>query len=176
MTSHISITTMTWVIPLFVVLIVICVAAAVVVFFFYQRRKRVYTNKMNTTYNPLYPTMRSVVPDSWEIKPDQLRITTKLGEGAFGKVSKGTIKKDGVEVLVAVKMLKDDSFSEQEAEALWKEIALMKKVGSHPHIVNIMGCVTVKAPIYLLVEFVANGDLQVSLCNHGNGVLVTMVT
>ena len=46
----------TWVIPLFVVLTVLFVAAGVVVFLFYQRRKRVYTNKMNTTYNPLYPT------------------------------------------------------------------------------------------------------------------------
>ena len=53
------------------------------------------------------------------------------GEGAFGKVCKGTLKKDGIEVLVAVKMLKDDAFSEQEAEALWKEIALMKKVCHH---------------------------------------------
>ena len=34
-------------------------------------------------------------------------------------------------------------------------------MGSHPYIVNIIGCVTVKPPICLLVEYVPNGDLQV---------------
>ena len=42
----------------------------------------------------------------------------------------------------------------------------MKKVGSHPYIVNIMGCVSVKTPICLLVEYVSNGDLQVKTTTY----------
>ena len=41
------------------------------------------------------------------------------------------------------------------------EVSFQFQVGSHPYIVNIIGCVTVKPPICLLVEYVPNGDLQV---------------
>ena len=36
---------------------------------------------------------------------------------------------------------------------------MMKRIGSHPHIVNMLGCVTQSVPLMLLVEFVSGGDL-----------------
>ena len=37
----------------------------------------------------------------------------------------------------------------------------MKKVaeGNNPHVVNLVGCVTLQEPLCLIVEFLVNGDL-----------------
>ena len=40
-----------------------------------------------------------------------------------------------------------------------QEIQLMKAVGLHKNIVNMIGCCTVKEPMFLLVEYVPYGDL-----------------
>ena len=57
-----------------------------------------------------YNFRRSVVPDQWEVNPDELKLSTALGEGAFGRVMKGALLKDGKTILVAVKMLKGSYF------------------------------------------------------------------
>ncbi|XP_063688287.1 uncharacterized protein LOC134821464 isoform X2 [Bolinopsis microptera] len=151
-----------WVYIVVVLVIMFAIGLGIALFCYIKRHNQV-KKIIKTQYNPLYPLMRSVVPDQWEINPDDMKLSTLLGEGAFGRVMKGAMLKDGKSTMVAVKMLKEESNSEQEAEALWKEIALMKKVGSHPYIVNIIGCVTVKPPVCLLVEYVPNGDLQTYL-------------
>ena len=43
--------------------------------------------------------------------------------------------------------------SDQRREFL-EEIQLMKAVGSHKNIVNMVGCCTVEEPMFLLVEYV----------------------
>ena len=48
--------------------------------------------------------------------------------------------------------------SDQRREFL-EEIQLMKAVGSHKNIVNMIGCCTVEEPMFLLVEYVPYGDL-----------------
>ena len=41
------------------------------------------------------------------------------------------------------------------------EIDTMKKVaeGNNPHVVNMVGCVTIQEPLCLITEFVKHGDL-----------------
>ena len=41
------------------------------------------------------------------------------------------------------------------------EIDMMKKVakGNHPHVVGLIGCVTVQEPLCLIVEYLKYGDL-----------------
>ncbi|XP_062508882.1 uncharacterized protein LOC134185101 isoform X2 [Corticium candelabrum] len=60
--------------------------------------------------------------------------------------------------VVAIKMLKDGN-CESGQQDLLEEIKMMKRVGSHPYIVNMLGCVTQSVPLMLLVEFVSGGDL-----------------
>ena len=48
--------------------------------------------------------------------------------------------------------------SDQRREFL-TEIELMKNMGSHKNIVNMLGCCTVQEPMFLLVEYVPYGDL-----------------
>ena len=48
--------------------------------------------------------------------------------------------------------------NEQRQEFL-QEMQLMKDVGSHPNIVNMLGCCTLTEPMFLIVEYVSFGDL-----------------
>uniref|UniRef100_A0A1I7ZZR1 Tyrosine-protein kinase n=1 Tax=Steinernema glaseri TaxID=37863 RepID=A0A1I7ZZR1_9BILA len=46
-----------------------------------------------------------ITRQSWELSHDDIVVTKKLGEGAFGEVSKGTLKlKDGTTIVVAIKL------------------------------------------------------------------------
>ena len=46
----------------------------------------------------------------------------------------------------------------------------MKEVGSHRNIVNMLGCCTSVEPMYLVVEYLANGDLLNYLRKRRNQV------
>ena len=48
--------------------------------------------------------------------------------------------------------------NDQRREFL-EEIQLMKAVGTHKNIVNMLGCCTVNEPMFLLVEYILYGDL-----------------
>ena len=39
------------------------------------------------------------------------------------------------------------------------EIAIMKIIGYHKNVVNMIGCSTIKKPLCLVVEYMENGDL-----------------
>ena len=63
----------------------------------------------------------------------------------------------------------DMADSDQRREFL-EEIQLMKAVGSHKNIVNMLGCCTVEEPMFLLVEYVPCGDLLHYLRKHRSKV------
>jgi len=68
----------------------------------------------------------------------------RLGEGAFGLVIKGEalgIFKDNNSVTVAVKMLKEDA-TDREMMDLIREMEMMKLIGKHKNIINLLGCCT----------------------------------
>ena len=48
-----------------------------------------------------------------------------------------------------------------ERQDFLSEIEMMKKVaeGQNPHVVSLLGCVTIKEPLMLITEFVKYGDL-----------------
>ncbi|XP_031561076.1 fibroblast growth factor receptor 2-like [Actinia tenebrosa] len=119
--------------------------------------------------------------DHWEVPIDKICLEEELGEGAFGKVFKGmlvelpeqsakysiakSIRRKSIKPLypedgyvVAIKMLHDFADIDQRKEFL-KEIQLMKDVGAHRNIVNMLGCGTVCEPMFLIVEYLHNGDL-----------------
>lgn len=113
--------------------------------------------------------------DAWEIAWDCLAVGEILGEGAFGQVRKGVIQMtdDFVQPLwsltqdahcqpsqmtVAVKMLTGDQ-SDVYRQDFLREMELMKSIGYHSNVVNMIGCCTRQDPICLVVEHVALGDL-----------------
>lgn len=104
----------------------------------------------------------------WEFPRERLVLGDRLGEGAFGLVIKGEglgIFKDNNSVTVAVKMLKDDA-TDREMMDLIREMEMMKLIGKHKNIINLLGCCTQRGPLYVIVEFAPHGNLRDFLKSH----------
>ncbi|XP_068713160.1 muscle, skeletal receptor tyrosine protein kinase-like [Montipora foliosa] len=98
---------------------------------------------------------------NWEIPRERLEITeTELGGGEFGVVRKGTyLRRDGNELPVAVKMLRDENDQNQRM-ALIQELEMLRKVGRHTNIVSLIGACSFEEPLCVVVEFVPGGSLD----------------
>ncbi|VVC24470.1 Hypothetical protein CINCED_3A009612 [Cinara cedri] len=104
----------------------------------------------------------------WEFSRENLSLGKTLGEGAFGKVLRGEadgILCENVTTTVAVKMLKD-GHTDTEMMDLVSEMEMMKMIGKHVNIINLLGCCTQDGPLYVLVEFALHGNLRDFLRQH----------
>ncbi|KAL1454094.1 hypothetical protein WDU94_010380 [Cyamophila willieti] len=66
---------------------------------------------------------------------------------------------------VAVKMIKDDH-SDADMIDLVSEMEVMKRIGKHINIINLLGICTRGGPLYVLVEYAAHNNLLVFLRKH----------
>ncbi|XP_065165499.1 fibroblast growth factor receptor homolog 1-like isoform X2 [Atheta coriaria] len=98
----------------------------------------------------------------WEINRELMVLGKSLGEGAFGKVVRaegvGLIKSGQIGV-VAVKMLKE-GHTDNEMMDLVSEMEMMKMIGKHINIINLLGCCTQNGPLYVVVEYAPHGNLR----------------
>ncbi|GMR40382.1 hypothetical protein PMAYCL1PPCAC_10577, partial [Pristionchus mayeri] len=113
----------------------------------------------------------------WEIERRFVSIdyTTTLGEGAFGSVYLGRVlaknipSAKGRSIIelsslannkdsVAVKMLHENADTQAEMN-FREEIDIMKQIGYHERLVNMLACVTLSEPLLLISEYCALGDL-----------------
>ncbi|XP_022914884.2 fibroblast growth factor receptor homolog 1-like isoform X2 [Onthophagus taurus] len=104
----------------------------------------------------------------WEIPRESLHLGKSLGEGAFGKVMKAEaidVVKAGVSSIVAVKMLKE-GHTDNEMMDLVSEMEMMKMIGKHINIINLLGCCTQNGPLYVVVEYAPYGNLRDFLRQH----------
>ncbi|XP_031555241.1 fibroblast growth factor receptor 2-like [Actinia tenebrosa] len=101
--------------------------------------------------------------EEWELDRSLITVSETLGEGAFGRVMKaeaiGLKKAPYSSCFVAVKMLKDDA-TEQELSDLISEMETMKRIGQHKNIINLIGACTQNGPLFVVVEYAANGNLR----------------
>ncbi|XP_072565813.1 fibroblast growth factor receptor 2 isoform X10 [Paramormyrops kingsleyae] len=100
----------------------------------------------------------------WEFSRDKLTLGKPLGEGCFGQVVMAEamgIDKDKTKdaVTVAVKMLKDDA-TEKDLSDLVSEMEMMKMIGKHKNIINLLGACTQDGPLYVIVEYASKGNLR----------------
>ncbi|TDH01053.1 hypothetical protein EPR50_G00176120 [Perca flavescens] len=100
----------------------------------------------------------------WEFSRDRLTLGKPLGEGCFGQVVMAEalgIDKDKAKeaVTVAVKMLKDDA-TEKDLSDLVSEMEMMKMIGKHKNIINLLGACTQDGPLYVIVEYASKGNLR----------------
>ncbi|KAK4818448.1 hypothetical protein QYF61_013135 [Mycteria americana] len=105
-----------------------------------------------------YPLTRLLVP------PSSLTLGKPLGEGCFGQVVMAEaigIDKDkpNKAITVAVKMLKDDA-TDKDLSDLVSEMEMMKMIGKHKNIINLLGACTQDGPLYVLVEYASKGNLR----------------
>ncbi|KAF9813791.1 hypothetical protein SFRURICE_007946 [Spodoptera frugiperda] len=126
----------------------------------------------NTTSDSMMMSEYELPMDiDWEVPRDSLCIGKVLGEGEFGKVVKAEcvgILKPGMQSVVAVKMLKE-GHTDAEMMALVSEMEMMKMIGKHVNIINLLGCCTQDGPLYVIVEYAPNGNLREFLRNHRPG-------
>ncbi|GFO04096.1 fibroblast growth factor receptor [Plakobranchus ocellatus] len=102
-----------------------------------------------------YSNQLVISSDEWEIDPALLKFSTLLGQGAFGKVVTGYYQ----DQKVAIKLVREGAPVSYK-EDLVAEINLMKRIGSHPNIVCLIGACTLNEPIALVMEYVPYGNLH----------------
>ncbi|XP_028403293.1 fibroblast growth factor receptor 4-like [Dendronephthya gigantea] len=99
----------------------------------------------------------------WEVDRENLKLLEVIGEGAFGKVLKaeafGLNRQNAGKNIVAVKTLKDDA-TEAELLDLVSEMEVMKTIGRHKNIINVIGCCTQNGPLLVVVEYAPYGNLR----------------
>lgn len=99
---------------------------------------------------------------NWEIPRNQLILGNTLGEGAFGRVvmaeATGLSKYPG-SCIVAVKMVKE-GHTDADMASLVREMEVMKMIGKHINIINLLGCCSQDGPLYVIVEFAPHGNLK----------------
>ena len=127
----------------------------------------------------------------WEFPRELLELGITLGEGAFGKVIQGyahctsvcgetlhvegykdpnlgspghqmvTMPSSGEPAVVAIKMLKE-GHTDAEMIDFVKEMEIMKMIGKHKNIINLLGVCTQPAgqPLLVIVEFAEHGNLR----------------
>ncbi|CAH2054795.1 unnamed protein product, partial [Iphiclides podalirius] len=125
----------------------------------------------NTSDSMMMSEYELPVDIDWEVPRESLSLGKVLGEGEFGKVVKAEcvgIVKPGVQSVVAVKMLKE-GHTDAEMMALVSEMEMMKMIGKHVNIINLLGCCTQDGPLYVIVEYAPNGNLREFLRNHRPG-------
>uniref|UniRef100_A0A8C4Y6T8 Fibroblast growth factor receptor 3 n=1 Tax=Gopherus evgoodei TaxID=1825980 RepID=A0A8C4Y6T8_9SAUR len=100
----------------------------------------------------------------WELTRSRLTLGKLLSEGCFDQVvmAEATgIDKDKPDkaITVAVKMLKDDA-TDEDLSVLVSEMEMLKMIGNHKNIINLLGTCTQDGPLYILVEYASKGNLQ----------------
>ncbi|XP_075037813.1 tyrosine-protein kinase receptor Tie-1 isoform X2 [Mixophyes fleayi] len=81
-----------------------------------------------------------------------------IGEGNFGQVIKAMIKKDGVRMNAAIKMLKEFA-SENDHRDFAGELEVLCKLGHHPNIINLLGACENRGYLYIAIEYAPYGNL-----------------
>ncbi|XP_056465868.1 fibroblast growth factor receptor 2-like [Gadus chalcogrammus] len=119
-----------------------------------------------------------------ESAPPKLTLGKPLGEGCFGQVVMAEalgIDKDKAKeaVTVAVKMLKGrlclvcgrrgnvcyhnaflNDATEKDLSDLVSEMEMMKMIGKHKNIINLLGACTQEGALYVIVEYASKGNLR----------------
>ncbi|XP_046849915.1 fibroblast growth factor receptor 4-like [Xenia sp. Carnegie-2017] len=119
-----------------------------------KTRLRLHSNMSQTSEIPY--------DDDWDINRENVRLLGTIGEGAFGRVLKAEAyvpRLGSMRLTVAVKTLKDDATDVEFAD-LVSELEVMKKIGRHKNIINLIGCCTQNGPPLVVVEYAPHGNLR----------------
>eukprot|EP00039_Didymoeca_costata_P011755 m.166478 g.166478 ORF g.166478 m.166478 type:complete len:989 (+) comp15279_c0_seq7:245-3211(+) len=121
-------------------------------------RKKSYRalNAFKEKENPSEEFERLTKVDIEEIDPKTLKMQSELGQGAFGVVMKGILKRNGKDLECACKTLK--SKNPDDMDALEAEAVLVSQF-DHPNVVACYGQITKSEPAMIVLEFMSKGSL-----------------
>uniref|UniRef100_A0A914VA04 Protein kinase domain-containing protein n=1 Tax=Plectus sambesii TaxID=2011161 RepID=A0A914VA04_9BILA len=148
-------------------------------------KRNQYIDQPETSHN------ETCTKDAWEVSSDQLKIFDheKLGSGAFCIVFKGKLVGKApickIQPSVATQCFKNCEVAVKKlpeyADDLAKndfvqEINFMKRIGYHPHLISILGCITdPQLESCLIIEYCCNGDLLKYVRNRRLEIVEPMV-
>ncbi|KAM8974398.1 fibroblast growth factor receptor 4 [Pelodytes ibericus] len=123
--------------------------------------------RLSSSCAPMLPSVMEVelpLDPKWEFPRDRLVLGKPLGEGCFGQVVRGEAhgldkERPDKPVTVAVKMLKDNG-TDKDLSDLVSEMELMKLIGKHKNIINLLGVCTQEGPLFVVVEYASKGNLR----------------
>ena len=104
----------------------------------------------------------------WQKDRATLILKHVLGEGNFGSVVLGImpdIQQQGLTSQVAVKTIKASKLSAQAVAEFEKEVEIMTSL-HHDSIVSLLGLCTETLPLYIIMEFMENGQLNTFLVSY----------
>nr|XP_047145015.1 uncharacterized protein LOC101239721 [Hydra vulgaris] len=181
-----------YVITIAVLVPVLVVVITILVILQICRNKQYKHEQMQKSFHYIYSNSEEyykVSPDEWKISHKNIALEQKIGEGAFGNVFIAKIEanafsqtmygnKSGTNILsdsqhgfnksdgtyVAVKILKEGA-TQSELNDFIQEINIMKEIGYHKNIVNMVGCSKIDKFLCLIVELMEEGDLLQFLRN-----------
>ncbi|XP_078508908.1 fibroblast growth factor receptor 4 isoform X1 [Lissotriton helveticus] len=127
----------------------------------------VRVTRLSSSCTPMLPGVLEFdlpLDSKWEFPRERLVLGKPLGEGCFGQVVRAEaygINKDQPDkaITVAIKMLKEKG-TDKELSDLISEMELMKLMGKHKNIINLLGVCTQDGPLYMVVEYASKGNLR----------------
>lgn len=150
--------------PLTWTLIIICtiigISLAVALGAYYSQKKA----RDDLIYASVNPDYVQYKPDEWEVDKSKLIVGAQIGTGSFGMVYKGQLITEKGMRECAVKTVPPTSTAKQRFDFL-REASIMKQFDTF-HVVKLLGVVSVTTPVYVIMEYMENGDLKDFLRNQ----------
>lgn len=126
-----------------------------------KQRTTLIQSSPNNDPNP-FSEYEFPLDSNWEFPRNQLALGSTLGEGAFGRVvmaEANGLMKNANSLIVAVKMVKE-GHTDTDMASLVREMEVMKMIGKHINIINLLGCCSQDGPLYVIVEYAPHGNLK----------------
>eukprot|EP01117_Protostelium_nocturnum_P014323 TRINITY_DN5446_c0_g2_i3.p1 TRINITY_DN5446_c0_g2~~TRINITY_DN5446_c0_g2_i3.p1 ORF type:complete len:1553 (+),score=475.01 TRINITY_DN5446_c0_g2_i3:123-4781(+) len=86
---------------------------------------------------------------------DEFKHLKEIGSGAYGVVFKATWR----DMDIAVKLIKNDNVTAEQLQEFLREVAIIKRLRPHPHVVLFLGITFPPHPLALATEFCEMGGL-----------------
>ncbi|CAL2036882.1 unnamed protein product [Caenorhabditis brenneri] len=116
--------------------------------------------------------MRPIGLFSWEFKHSQISLLKKVGQGAYGEVYKGKVKRGNKTFEAAIKaMRKDLDAADEKMKEVMAEARLMRSL-NHPNIVRCRGIAVLEQPVYIVIDFITGGGLDSFLKKNGKNLTI----
>lgn len=125
------------------------------------------SNEIVTQTKEKYRLLRPAGLFSWEFKHNQITLLKKVGQGAYGEVYKGKVKRGNKTFDAAIKaMRKDLDAGDEKMKEVMAEARLMRSL-NHPNIVRCRGIAVLEQPVYIVIDFITGGGLDSFLKKNG---------
>ncbi|XP_073838880.1 breathless [Musca autumnalis] len=131
-----------------------------------EKQRTTFTTSTNSDPTQGFNEYEFPLDSNWEIPRSHLSLGSTLGEGAFGRVvmaqASGLTRapaNNNATTIVAVKMVKEEH-TDADMASLVREMEVMKMIGKHINIINLLGCCSQNGPLWVIVEFAPHGNLK----------------